>query len=229
MTDPQRDTTTLAVLGLVALQPGSGYDLARLADRSVGYLWTPSRSQIYKILPRLVTDGLATAKRVRQRDRPDKDLYSITPAGRRVLRHWLAETEEEPVRNPNIFALKLFFCDLVPARAAQAQLDAYRRFLETRLSRFRAMTNAPAQGENIFPQLILGRAITRIEATLRWVEEASNALDSAHRPRPWPDAGHAGPVGQPSRRPDGAEGAPHHLTFQRATSSGYRDARHRWD
>jgi len=58
MTDPQRDTTTLAVLGLVALQPGSGYDLARLADRSVGYLWTPSRSQIYKILPRLVTDGV---------------------------------------------------------------------------------------------------------------------------------------------------------------------------
>src|SRR5215468_4087520 len=57
MTDPQRDTTTLVVLGLVALQPGSGYDLARLADRSVGYLWTPSRSQIYKILPRLVSDG----------------------------------------------------------------------------------------------------------------------------------------------------------------------------
>jgi DNA-binding PadR family transcriptional regulator len=182
MTEPQRDTTTLAVLGLVALQPGSGYDLARLADRSVGYLWTPSRSQIYKILPRLVTDGLATAKRVRQRDRPDKDLYSITPAGQRVLRLWLAETEEEPVRNANIFALKLFFCDLVPARTAQAQLDAYRRFLETRLSRFHAMARAPAQGERIFPQLILGRAITRIEATLLWVEEASKALDAAHWP-----------------------------------------------
>ena len=69
MTDPQRDTTTLAVLGLVALQPGSGYDLARLADRSVGYLWTPSRSQIYKVLPRLVSDGLATAKRPGNRHR----------------------------------------------------------------------------------------------------------------------------------------------------------------
>jgi len=182
MTDPQRDTTTLVVLGLVALQPGSGYDLARLADRSVGYLWTPSRSQIYKILPRLVSDGLATTKRVRQRDRPDKDLYSITPAGRRVLRRWLSEAEEEPVRNPNIFALKLFFCDLAPARTAQAQLDAYRRFLQARLSRFHAMAHPPAQGENIFPQLILGRAIARIEATLLWIEEASKALDAVHRP-----------------------------------------------
>jgi PadR family transcriptional regulator AphA len=182
MTDPQRDTTTLVVLGLVALQPGSGYDLARLADRSVGYLWTPSRSQIYKVLPRLVSDGLATAKRVRQRDRPDKDLYSITPAGRHALQLWLSQVEDEPVRNANIFALKLFFCDLVPARTAQAQLDAYRRFLETRLSRFHAMVHAPAQSGNIFPQLILGRAITRIEATLHWVEEASKTLDAAHRP-----------------------------------------------
>jgi PadR family transcriptional regulator, regulatory protein AphA len=182
MADPQRDTTTLVVLGLVALQPGSGYDLARLADRSVGYLWTPSRSQIYKILPRLVSEGLATAKRVRQRDRPDKDLYSITPAGRRALQRWLAEAEEEPVRNPNIFAVKLFFCDLVPARTARAQLATYRRFLETRLSRFHAAAHAPAEGESIFPQLILGRAIARIEATLQWVEEAGEALDAAHRP-----------------------------------------------
>lgn len=181
MTSPQADTTTLAVLGLVALQPGSGYDLARLADHSVGYLWTPSRSQIYKILPRLVADGLATARRIRQRDRPDKALYSITPAGQRVLQRWLAETEEEPVRDPNIFALKLFFCDLVPARAAHAQLDAYREFLEARLTRFRAMAGAPNQGDSLFPQLILGRAIARIEATIHWVEEASEALDAAHR------------------------------------------------
>jgi Virulence activator alpha C-term len=76
----------------------------------------------------------------------------------------------------------LFFCDLVPARTAQAQLDAYRRFLEARLSRFHAMAHAPAQGENIFPQLILGRAIARIEATLLWVEEASKTLNAAHRP-----------------------------------------------
>jgi hypothetical protein len=44
------------------------------------------------------------------------------------------------------------------------------------------MAHAPARGENIFPQLILGRAIARIEATLRWVEEAGEALDATHRP-----------------------------------------------
>jgi hypothetical protein len=69
----------------------------------------------------------------------------------------------------------------VPARTARAQLDAYRRFLETRLSRFHAMAHAPAQSGNIFPQLILRRSITRIDATLVWVEEASKALDAGHQ------------------------------------------------
>jgi DNA-binding PadR family transcriptional regulator len=181
MAEPQHDTTTLVVLGLVALQPRSGYDLARLAERSVGYLWTPSRSQIYKVLPRLVAHRLATAKTVRQRDRPDKAIYSITPAGRRVLRRWLSEVEVEPSGGANIFALKLFFCDLVPAQTAQAQLDGYRRFLESRLKRFQAMLRVPAHGENIFPQLVLARAITRIEATLAWVDDASANLSAARR------------------------------------------------
>jgi PadR family transcriptional regulator AphA len=178
MADPQRDMTSLVVLGLVALEPGSGYDLARLADRSVGYLWAPSRSQIYKVLPRLVAHHLATAKRIRQRDRPDKAVYAITPTGRRVLLSWLSHVDDEPVGDTNVFALKLFFCDLVPASAAQAQLDGYRRFLQSRLSRFRAMSHTLSEGENLFPQLVLRRAIVRIEATLGWVAEASDALNA---------------------------------------------------
>jgi PadR family transcriptional regulator, regulatory protein AphA len=181
MADPQPNTTTLVVLGLVALQPGSGYDLAHLAERSVGYLWTPSRSQIYKVLPRLVSDGLATAKRVEQSGRPDKALYSITPAGRRVLRRWLSQVDDDASGDTNIYALKLFFCDLVPPQTAQAQLDGYRRFLETRLSRFQAMLHTPPQNRNIFPRLVLRRAITRIEATLVWVDEAGEALGTARR------------------------------------------------
>ena len=50
-----------AILGLLARGESSGYDLARAADRSIAYMWAPSRSQIYKVLPRLVAWGLATA------------------------------------------------------------------------------------------------------------------------------------------------------------------------
>jgi PadR family transcriptional regulator, regulatory protein AphA len=204
MADPQPNTTMLAVLGLVALQPGSGYDLARLAERSVGYLWTPSRSHIYKVLPRLVTGGLATAKRVRQRDRPDKILYSITPTGKRLLRRWLSEVDDEQSGDTNIFALKLFFCDLVPAHTARAQLDGYRRFLESRLNQFRWMSRTPSEGENIFPQLVLRRAIVRIEATLGWVEDVRKVLDPAQPDRDPKKPTRVSPV---TRRPVPPHGA----------------------
>jgi PadR family transcriptional regulator, regulatory protein AphA len=173
---PQPNTTELAVLGLIAFEERSGYDLARLAERSVGYLWTPSRSQIYKVLPRLVDRGLATVRGVRQLDRPDKALYRITPAGRRAIRVWLEQVDVEPVADPNVFALKLFFGDLVSPRVARAQLDGYREFLEQRLRRFESMKRDPAEGEPIFPQLVLRRAIARIRATLAWVEEAAGVL-----------------------------------------------------
>ena len=175
----QPSTTELTVLGLIAFEERSGYDLARLAEQSVGYLWTPSRSQIYKVLPRLVDRGLARVRGVRQRDRPDKALYRITPAGRRALRAWLEKVDVEPVGDPNLFALKLFFCDLVPSRTARAQLDGYRAFLDGRLRRFEAMRQDPAEGEPIFPQLILRRAIERIRATLAWADEATSALEES--------------------------------------------------
>ena len=54
-------TTEGVVLGLVAFGERSGYELSRLAAKSVGHLWTPSQSQIYKTLPRLVSRRFARA------------------------------------------------------------------------------------------------------------------------------------------------------------------------
>jgi PadR family transcriptional regulator AphA len=174
----QLNTTEGAVLGLVAFGESSGYELARLAEKTVAYLWTPSRSQIYKVLPRLADRGLARARKVPQPDRPDKALYRITPAGRRALRLWLEQVDDETSGESNLFALKLFFCDLVPVRTAQAQLEGYRRFLEFRLHRFESMRREVDTVERVFPQLVLRRAITRLQATLLWVEEAGRAIDA---------------------------------------------------
>jgi PadR family transcriptional regulator AphA len=179
-------TTELVILGLVAFGESSGYDLAQQVERSVGYLWGPSRSQIYKVLPRLVERGVARARAVRQRDRPDKALYRITPSGRRTLRSWLNEVEEEPTGGPNVFVLKLFFCDLVPPRAAREQLDAYRGFLEGRLSEFESMQRELDEVERVFPQLVLRWAIARIRASLSWTEEVAETLRGRASTRPGP-------------------------------------------
>ncbi len=178
-------TTEATVLGLVAFGERSGYDLARFADQSVGYLWAPSRSQIYKVLTRLRDGRLVRSRDVQQQGRPDKALYTITPHGRRSLRAWLENVEDEPAEGANVFVLKLFFCDLAGPGVAVDHLASYRRFLTGRLRAYESMRRDPGPQEPVFPQLVLQRAITRIHCTLAWIDDTEAAVQarsvSTHR------------------------------------------------
>ena len=172
-------TTEGAVLGLVAFGERSGYDLAVLAENSVQHLWTPSQSQIYKTLPRLVADGLARRRDVEQRGRPDKSLYRITPDGRKALRRWLDEVEDEPLGGRVVFPLKLFFCDFASAGTAQAHLAAYRRLLARRLEQYEGLRDGPSQFDSAYTEHVLQHGISRVRATLAWIDETAGAIASA--------------------------------------------------
>jgi DNA-binding PadR family transcriptional regulator len=169
-------TTDGAVLGLLAFGERSGYDLAQLAENSVAYLWTPSRSQIYKVLPRLVAAGLADAREVPQSGRPDKTLYRQTEAGGEALRAWLGDVDPEPDQGGVVFALKLFFCDYAPGETARLQLEAYRVHLRRRLDRYEALIPGSEVSEHRYPHHVLGHGVARVRATLAWVEETLAAI-----------------------------------------------------
>ncbi len=167
------------MLGLVAFGERSGYDLARLAEDSVAHLWTPSQSQIYKTLPRLVACGLARRREIEQRGRPNKALYRITAEGRKTLRRWLDEVEEEPTGGRVVFALKLFFCEFASAGTAPTQLAAYRRFLTRRLERYEALRDGPRRFDSIYPQFVLEHGIKRAQAALAWIDETTARIESS--------------------------------------------------
>jgi PadR family transcriptional regulator AphA len=167
------------VLGLIAFGERSGYELSRLAANSVEQLWTPSQSQIYKTLPRLVSRGLIRRRRIEQRDRPDKSLYKISAAGRKALRVWLDEVEEEPASGRIVFPLKLFFCDFASAGTDRAQLAAYRSYLTRRLDRYETLRAGPRLFDSAYPAHVLQHGIQRTEATLAWIAETMAALESS--------------------------------------------------
>ena len=85
----------------------SGYDLLKAIEGGVGFFWTPAKSQLYALLPKLVERGLLKARRVEQEKRPDKTLYRITPAGRHALRDGLMQAS--PAVDRNAFELRVFF------------------------------------------------------------------------------------------------------------------------
>ena len=169
-------TTEAAVLCLLAVTGGerSGYDLARLASSSVAHLWTPARSQLYAVLPRLERAGFATVRRVAQPTRPDKQLYRITPAGQTELARWLETVEPEAT---DAFRLKVFYGGLMPRDSLVAHLEAAREDAAERLERFAELeAENSGTGNDRFHLLLIRYGQARARADLDWAGEALREL-----------------------------------------------------
>src|SRR6476619_8200408 len=109
---------------MLARKERSGYDLLKAIVRSVGFFWTPAKSQLYALLPKLVERGLLEARRIEQDKRPDKTVYRITKTGRAALREGLERASPAVDRNP--FELRVFFGEHMRPSAVRAMIEARR-------------------------------------------------------------------------------------------------------
>ena len=115
-------STARVILGLLAWQPRTGYEIKQVTDRSTRFFWGASYGQIYPELRRLEAAGLVES-REEPRGRVPRRIFSITTAGRTALEAWLEEPDESyEVRDEGL--LKLFFGDLM---SAEQRLDLVRR------------------------------------------------------------------------------------------------------
>jgi DNA-binding PadR family transcriptional regulator len=162
-------TTEAAVLALLAIEgEQSGYDLLKLVSKAIANVWAPARSQLYALLPRLVRDGLAESRHVRQERLPDKTLYRISADGRRALDKWL-ETVEPGAREA--FWLRLFVGGLTSHDVLVSQVEQYKRDAEERLALYREIdpTNT-RRGHDYYHYFLLRLGIERAEHDLRWAD-----------------------------------------------------------
>ena len=79
------------ILGFLNYGPCSGYELTKAFHSSVQFFWPAQTSQIYLTLGKLEDAGLVTHETVIQNGKPNKNVYSILPAGRAELQRWLSE------------------------------------------------------------------------------------------------------------------------------------------
>ena len=103
------NTTSFAMLGMLAIRPWSTYELAKHVDRSLRSMWPRTRSNLFNEPKKLVDHGLAIATDETVGRRP-RTVYTITPAGRRALRDWLGSPGAGPVLEFEQL-LKVFFAD----------------------------------------------------------------------------------------------------------------------
>ncbi|MFF1511002.1 PadR family transcriptional regulator [Streptomyces sp. NPDC058326] len=126
-----------AILVSLLEKPGSGYELARRFERSIGYFWTATHQQIYRVLKRMESDGWVDVRDVPQQGRPDKKEYSVAAAGRDALSAWLHEPiEPESVRHD--LAVKIRGAAFDDPAALIGEVERHRRAHTDRLARYLA-------------------------------------------------------------------------------------------
>jgi DNA-binding PadR family transcriptional regulator len=127
------------ILGLLAFEPRTGYDIKRATDRSTRFFWGASYGQIYPELRRLEDAGLVRSREEPRGELPRK-VYTLTRRGRDALEAWLSDTSEQyEVRDEGL--LKLFFGELMPPDRLAELVRRRRQWYEEVAALFRHIGN----------------------------------------------------------------------------------------
>ncbi len=134
----------IALLGLLAVEPASGYDLKRAIDRSTYFIWNATGPQIYNTLHKLREEGYVTSQSLAQTGKPDKQIHTITPKGRDALQKFVSEPVRASVTRDEVL-LRIFFGNFADEKTIRRELDSYldrirneRAFLEATQARIDA-------------------------------------------------------------------------------------------
>jgi DNA-binding PadR family transcriptional regulator len=170
------------LLGLLAIEPMSGYDLGLMIRGSVGHFWNESYGQIYPNLKRLEKGGFVSCKTERQKGKPDRRVCSITEKGRERLREWLA-VPPQPEIPRNELLLKLFFGEQVPAEILIGYLERMAQQHRAVLDFLERAEREQIDANRHYPGAPYWRMAARfgqleMKAHLRWAEET---LAELHR------------------------------------------------
>ena len=159
-----------ALLGALADQPRTGYELLKHFQQSLAYAWPASHSQIYPELARLQEDGLIEQTGAGARN---SKTYAVTEPGLDQLRTWLRETQPDR-RVRSDAALRTFFLWLLEPNEARAQLEGERAYWQGVLDEFLRIQDEPT-GRNKKARtfrIALEGGIRTVEARLAWLEGA---------------------------------------------------------
>lgn len=169
-----------AILVSLSERTASGSELTRRFDASIGFFWSATHQQIYRVLARMEGDGWITSSSVPQADRPTKKIYAVTDAGRAELARWIGEPTTPDAMRSSVS---------VKMRGASygdraALLDDLRRQLDEHTKRlslyeFMAARDFPDPGAlgdaDLDIYLVLRGGLLMEEFWIRWLTEYLDA------------------------------------------------------
>jgi PadR family transcriptional regulator, regulatory protein AphA len=172
-----------ALLGLLAVEPRSGYELTKAFATDLGrYAWQAGHTSIYPELGRLAERGLVV---VTEEGARGSRTYSVTPEGYAELRTWLlAPPRQGKVRNEQV--LRMFLISALEPDDALVLLQRMAEHASEEGTALRKiMDNAPARipsGAAGFGYLAAEFGARQYEAGHGWAQWAIEQLETGREP-----------------------------------------------
>lgn len=173
--------TDVALLGLLASEPRSGYDIKKAIEEQLSHFWSESVGNIYPRLKRLHERGLLTKEVHTQQGRPDRSVYALTDAGHEALRGWFSQpTRPTPPRQELL--LKVAFGRHAPPGVLVEQVRQYRARRAADIGQFEAihaMLEQEAAGHPDLPYwlITLRAGIRAARAAVAWADDTIPVLE----------------------------------------------------
>lgn len=190
--DQSRDLTSLeyVVLGLLATQPQSGYDIINYFTPAGVHSWSASPGSIYPMLKRLEKQGIIEGELETEREMRPRKIYRLSSLGEELLDNWLREVPHIlPLYEQREMAMWRF--QFMEGRLTVQEvihwLDAYLDTLRIYDVGRRYWSDATQAAmtehgqESLHKQLILEATLMEINSLRTWLEMARARLAAVAR------------------------------------------------
>ncbi len=166
------DAKTLC-LGVLARGDASGYEIKKSVEEGpFAHIQAASFGSIYPALTKLSEQGLLACRAEHQDKRPDKKVYSITPAGRDALAARLTRPPAAD-RVSSDFLFLLFFAHLLPPLLLVDYIDQRIAWYEASFAR---MTECEVAARPPGERFVHGFGLAWYAAAARYLREHRDDL-----------------------------------------------------
>ena len=167
----------ILILSVLRGAPMHGYELKRRVQRPS--LTPLSNNSLYPYLRRFEQLGAVDKTVEQQEGRPSRNVYAITPIGRRMLVDLVSTLPLELASNEEEFLMRLsFFHEVAPANR-RAILAARAAVLDGGIAQVRTLVaESPTTDDRAWRNLAMTQLLERLDGERRWIAGLADRVES---------------------------------------------------
>lgn len=164
------------ILGILQNGPHTGYEINDILQTRLNHFFDATFGMIYPTLKKLEQEKLVTKQQVAQTDKPNKNIYTITPTGKVVLsKALLAPTADEIFKSDVL--MRLYFSQNLPASQVAEFLQEEIIRKETKLAELKAqLDHWMDSGMTDVQKITFDYGVAYYTATLEVLKKAKTQL-----------------------------------------------------